>query len=176
MASVIIILTITEGGNSQPEPPGAWDSSCLFFNTQTRIEDAVRLISMVTPPMNMFALAISFRIDIFPKVQLSQIRQKTTTPGLERVGASSNHIIQDFNHVCYTGVYKSDMNGVNFKYFPDGCCTFAKFNDQFYSGVASFETAQSIQDKVRYSVKEFCALFISNFTKFVKTLVCSIGG
>ncbi|XP_070392303.1 uncharacterized protein [Dermacentor albipictus] len=148
MASVIIILTITEAGNSQPEPPGAWDSSCLFFDSQTRIEDAVRLISMVTPPMNMFALAISFRIDIFPKVQLSEIRQKTTTPGLERVGGSSNHIIQEFKSVCYANVYKSDMKGANFKYFPDGCCTFAKFSDPFHSGVASFETAQSIQDKI----------------------------
>ncbi|XP_070392299.1 uncharacterized protein [Dermacentor albipictus] len=165
MASVIIILTITEGGNNQPEPPGAWDSSCLYYDSQTRIEDAVRLISMVTPPMNMFALAISFRIDVFPKVQLSQIRQNTTTPGLEHVGGSSNHIIQDFKDVCDEGVYKSDMQGVNFKYFPDGCCTFAKFTDQFHSGVASFETAQSIQDKERPVLSPTYAFWVLNSVK-----------
>nr|XP_054926657.1 uncharacterized protein LOC129384960 [Dermacentor andersoni] len=65
---------------------------------------------MVTPPMNMFALAISFRIDIFPKVQLSEIRQNTTTPGLERVGGSSNHIIQDFKDMNKTNMKLQQLN------------------------------------------------------------------
>lgn len=158
---MIIIVTITEVGHNEPEPPAAWDKSCLFIESQTTMEDAVQLISTVTPAMNIFALAISFRIDIFPKVQLSEIHQRTTMKGLEHVGSSTSHIVHDYKEVCYSGVYRYDPHGVHFTYFPNGCCTFAKFYDYYHGGVASFETPQSIQDKMNKTMMKLQQLNIT---------------
>ncbi|XP_077489209.1 uncharacterized protein LOC144100034 [Amblyomma americanum] len=148
VADMVIVLTIADTSTLEAEAPSSWDKSCFFNSRQPPLQEAVFLIDSVQSPQNHFALTLTLRMDVFIGVNITDIHQQRATASLAGVRSTSRSSAS-FETECVSGVY---TRGAFLMYFPFGSCVFAKYSYGSLSGVATFDTATTIQMKMKRAI------------------------
>ncbi|XP_070393175.1 uncharacterized protein [Dermacentor albipictus] len=140
--NVVIIVTITNERVLQVYPSSAWDNRCLPQSNESTMTDAVSAISSVLHPRVQFALALSFRLDIFAGVSLAKVKGDS----LQQIPCRF-HKAGWFSDHCESQLFGRVTTGASIYYIGGSGCAFAEGNDTSDT-VISFETPRTIRHKM----------------------------
>ncbi|XP_070396707.1 uncharacterized protein [Dermacentor albipictus] len=151
---LVMLLTITNETSLLVQPSSSWDKHCLSSNSDPTIKEAVELIAKVKSPVFTFALTLSLRFDIFEDVMVTSLG----TTDLDNAYGT------DHRSVSYESECIKLHAGIPFHRITNvavGECAFAQYTPM---DVATFETSESVEEKMRLAYETLDLLKATSHT------------
>ncbi|XP_070396712.1 uncharacterized protein [Dermacentor albipictus] len=161
---LVMILTITTEKGRLVQPSSSWDKHCLASDSEPTIKDAVELIAKVKSPVFTFALTLSLRFDTFEGVMVARLGTTELQTVLSTARRSLGYANECGNLHAGIAVHRITNAAV-------GECAFALYRTM---SVATFETSESVEEKVRLAYETLDLLKATDHT--VGWLVYNVTG